>query len=977
MKSNRMNHKKLFLAAVIFIFLTISAWAQTNEPPVLTPGGQTTVKEQGILTLYVGAVDPEGDPLTYSWTITSDPTGKAFFRLPGGIDGGTTVTDTNAPTLGMPGGPSYPNPSYAGQLLEVTATVSDGVNQATQVFPITVSGVNQEPVIVVDRSQLGTPTNPRKPPEGIGVYAGASYDPDAPQEDVKMIWRVAKIVGQTCLNNADIVLLGKETDNPGIVVPPNRGTLGSPIEITFELILEDGLIFKQLPFVGYMYDPAGCNGGGGSGVNTPPVVSLSATTTHAAFGQTVTLTGNVTDPGDTHTYSWLQLDTTGGSAVTLSNPTGRITSFTAPSVAGFLRFRFTATDSAGQSASQTINVQVSQTGGGSGGSGGGGGGLGNGNAAGTPSGTATGQLVCSGLAAANNQPAIATVPATFTIEGGNRASITASNGVDPDNTRVNVSGFEIVGAVTYLWTVADGGGFLSNSDLTGAATNVVSFGTPLTSTQRTARLNVLVADGLGCGTSYPVNLVVQPSQTQPNNNAPNARLQYTVQGTSQQGEAPASTISLAAPASIVLNAGGSSDPDGDTLTYTWNLQSGGGLTGVTLSEGQTSRTLTAVAGAVGTATVTVTVSDGKGGTVTRTLTFQFIPPTDKPVQAVAVAMRNGNELNGAVGPGQVVLLSGAQSDIVEGTPSERANLTYLWEQVSGPTAFGRNLKQRDAEILVHDLTQIASVTYRLTVRNGTASATDTVTITVDPSLADPEGEAATGDLYFARVGFGPVGDLEFQTVLVVDNLESQPVEDLLIEFFGADGAPLDVRYLDTDGAQPELRAWDRAQPLSLDGNSSRVLEFRALEGAPLTVGWAKVTSSGSLRGSVRFQLLDGAGSFLSDVGIQSSALGSEFQAAFRVKDQLAFAVSNPGTQSVRVVVSVADRFDNGFKVEKSITLAPGAHDARFLSDFIPVDQFLSEGTLTLKADNGAAIVPTVLITRGQLAVSSQSFARIR
>ena len=71
----------------------------------------------------------------------------------------------------------------------------------------------------------------------------------------------------------------------------------------------------------------------------------------------------------------------------------------------------------------------------------------------------------------------------------------------------------------------------------------------------------------------------------------------------------ASTTSGLAPLSVSLDASGSTDADGDALTYTWSFEDGTTATGVTVSQ----------IFEVGTSTVTLTVSDEEGLSDTKTI----------------------------------------------------------------------------------------------------------------------------------------------------------------------------------------------------------------------------------------------------------------------------------------------------------------------------------------------------------------------
>ncbi len=100
----------------------------------------------------------------------------------------------------------------------------------------------------------------------------------------------------------------------------------------------------------------------------------------------------------------------------------------------------------------------------------------------------------------------------------------------------------------------------------------------------------------------------------------------------------ASTVSGQAPLSVSFDASGSTDADGDTLTYNWNFGDGTSATGVTASNTFSTK---------GTYEVNLTVSDGNGGegtaVITITVTDEIIiidPPVGNEYVDRFIEMRN-------------------------------------------------------------------------------------------------------------------------------------------------------------------------------------------------------------------------------------------------------------------------------------------------------------------------------------------------
>lgn len=157
--------------------------------------------------------------------------------------------------------------------------------------------------------------------------------------------------------------------------------------------------------------------------------------------------------------------------------------------------------------------------------------------------------------------------------------------------------------------------------------------------------------------------------------------QYAISGTAQASasQPPVATISAspisgAAPLSVSFSAAGSSDPDGNIVSYTWNFGDGTQQTGGATVQ-QTY--------AAGTYTATLTVTDNTGLTGTKSVTITANPPasvTTMHVADIALSLRtfrNGNadalasvavrDSSGNFVPGATV--SGSWSGAVSGSAS--------------------------------------------------------------------------------------------------------------------------------------------------------------------------------------------------------------------------------------------------------------------------------------------------------------------
>jgi PKD repeat protein len=207
--------------------------------------------------------------------------------------------------------------------------------------------------------------------------------------------------------------------------------------------------------------------------------------------------------------------------------------------------------------------------------------------------------------------------------------------------------------------------------------------------------------------------------------------------------ATAAPTSGPAPLAVAFSGAGSSDPDGDPLTYAWSFGDGAQGSGVSVSHNYPT---------AGTYAATLTVNDGRGGTHSAEVLIVVDPPSGNrpPVAAISANPKS------ATIP-FTVTLDGRGSSDPDGDP-----LTYSWSFADGVRGSGPTM-QRTFEDANGDMKEAGGYLVTLTVsdgRGGTASASVRIgafppgcPASLDFDAIRAQLAAQGQDLAFVKVGF--------------------------------------------------------------------------------------------------------------------------------------------------------------------------------------------------------------------------------
>ena len=289
-----------------------TVYARFATKPVADAGDDVSAAEASLVTLDgSGSVDPEGDPLQFTWNQVAGPTVV--------LD----VSDPARPRLVTPEvGPGT-------TVLSFELTVSDGTHTSDpDLVNVTVTNVNHPPVASASASAAVSETSP------VTLDGSLSFDPDSDPLTYYWVQTAGPVVSLT----------GADTVRPSFTAP-----LVSPAgdTLTFELTVSDGNASATDDVSVFVEN-----------VNHAPQANAGADQV-VQVGSSVQLAGVASDPdGDTLTIGWTQ---TSGQPVVLSAPTTLSPTFTAPPVASgseTLTFQLGVTDSSGATALDTVSVRV-------------------------------------------------------------------------------------------------------------------------------------------------------------------------------------------------------------------------------------------------------------------------------------------------------------------------------------------------------------------------------------------------------------------------------------------------------------------------------------------------------------------------------------------------------------------------------------------------------------------------------------------
>jgi len=691
-----------------------------DDAPVANAGADQAAAGGALITLDASSSsDPEGVALTYSWTQTGGPTvtlsdasaAQPTFTSPTLVDpaeltfevevqdGSNTRTDTVRITVRPPGMIGRWTFDGAGQtVVDSSGSGNDGnlgwLDSDAQADPTRVVDGTRGDVLEFDGMQFVDDIG-QGPSGDFTIASWANFDSGGSgwqtiysSGDVETSLKIDASTGQIALaiggggggvltgagavsantwhhvsgtwdgTTGRIYVDGVEVATSTVGVPTDPvaadAAIGARHQTPMAFDLWDGRLDDVRAYEGTLSAAEILSIAG----NTPPTADAGIDQT-VDEGDVVTLDAAASsDPqGSNLTYSWTQV---AGPSVTLSDATAAQPTFTAPEGLSNTNLQFELTVSDGAFTSTVDSVQITVN--------------------------------------ADNDAPNADAGATQNITAGDPVTLDASSSSDPEGE-----------SLTYSWRQT-GGPAVTLSDASAAqptftASNMAS----------TYTFELTVSDG----TNNSVDTVTIHTTPAPMMMVPQAPpvADAGVDQTVDEGDL------------VTLTGLGSSDVNGDALTYTWTQASG---PSVTLSDPNAAQpTFTAPEGLVNTTvTFSLVANDGSSDSVADSVTITIQADNDGP-NADA-----GNDL--VVDEGDRVSLdAGASSD------PEGQTLSYTWTQLSGPTVTLDDANSARPGFRAPEGVSNTTVQFQLTVSDGTNVSVDTVDVTIRADDDAPTADAGT------------------------------------------------------------------------------------------------------------------------------------------------------------------------------------------------------------------------------------------
>nr|WP_298930238.1 PKD domain-containing protein [uncultured Erythrobacter sp.] len=691
-----------------------------NTAPTADAGSDSNIAGSSNISLSGSGADSDGDPLTFAWTQLSGPS--------------VSISNANSATA------SFTSPAAINQtqVLSFQVDVSDGIAApVSDTVTLTIQAIPNTPPVADAGTDFTGVAEASNTLDGTGSS-------DIDNDPLTFNWQ------QT--SGTPVGLNNQDQATASFQGPPRSNTAQT---FVFQLLVFDNMGGSSSDTVTVTI-PA----------NQAPIADAGADQNIAPSAQfTLDGSGSSDPDGDGLTYSWVQ---SSGPSVALTGASTATPSFTAPAVAAspqVLVFDLVVNDGLLSSPVDSISLTVP-----------------------------------------TNAPPTVDAGSDQNVTEGSSVSLSGS-ATDPESD-----------PLTFSWTQTAGPAVT----LSNPTSLAPSFAAPAKAALPQTLTFQLTANDGNSSVSDTVSVVVA------GNIAP-------VADAGQDAQAAGSS-------SVTLDGTGSSDADGDTLTYSWSQISGTSVTLSSTTASQPTFTAPAKGSTDQTLVFALIVNDGISDSIADRVSIT-IPANGTPVADAGPDV--------SVGGGSSVTLDGSGSSDLDGDP-----LTYSWVQSAGPVVALSNATAQQPSFTAPVATStVQSLTFDLVVSDGVQQSTvDQVTISVQANNA-PVADA------------GSAQSVSGEAAVTLDGTGSNDADgDSLTYTWTQTGGP-SVTLSGTNSAQPSFTApatTFSAQTLEFtlevsDGSASDTATVEVIVAANLAPVAAISGPGGDQRGGSTITL-DGSGS---------------------------------------------------------------------------------------------------------------------
>ncbi|HEV8132246.1 MAG TPA: cohesin domain-containing protein [Acidobacteriota bacterium] len=217
--------------------------------------------------------------------------------------------------------------------------------------------------------------------------------------------------------------------------------------------------------------------------------------------------------------------------------------------------------------------------------------------------------------------------------------------------------------------------------------------------------------------------------------------------------------------------------------------------------------------------------------------------------------------------------------------------------------------------------------------------------------------AGANELLFPQIANGSFPGGSFVTTLIFVN-RTGALTTGEARFFKSDGTPFSVKL--TDGRSGSSFTFTVAE-----GGSA----FLQTDGSgALSAGYARISATGPLGGTILFSQLDGAGKTIAEAGVGASAPGTRFSIPVLYQKGAAdtgIAFANVSSQTAELALTLRDKTGAIVNSQKA-SLLPGQHLPRFATEFFTSLASQSDFSGSIEASAPVAVSAVALKVQGKL-----------